>query len=457
MSDDGRPPFDAWSIPDGIHPPPPTELPDEALCYLPYGVEWVSGLLMRLERAREDLLARPATELAETLGRVGGRFADPSDPLRQTALDLLPVSAGLSAPMAAQVVDGMARDWSMTHLRLALEAEFGDPRVLDGFVPDGPREVRAYARSPALHVCAGTVPGVTVTSMLRALMVKSAVLVKPGLGDHVLPVLFREGLAELDPSLAAACAVLYWPGREMNEIPPPVRSLVVYGDDSTISSLRQRAPASVRFVGYPHRLSFGLLGRDWLDRSDAAESVARTASLYERRGCVSPHHFYVEERKVGDALKLGQAVATALGKLGEVLPPPPTGVGDAALQRQWIQTLRMTQATDPNFRVFETSAHGVVVVGHPTQQVVPPGRVVVLRPVADLVDAVAEIETYGPHVQSVALEVDEERRGWLSEALVRAGSLRITTVDRLPWPPAWWHHDGRGGLAPLVDIVDREL
>ena len=449
--------FDAWSIPGDSEPPAPRDLPESALRYLPYRVDWASALLQRLEAAREDLLARPATEIAETLGRVGGRFADPEDPLRRTALALLPASAGLSPAMAQQVVDGMARDWSMTHLRLSLEAEFGDPRVLDGFVPDGPREVRAYARSPALHVGAGTVPGVTVTSLLRGLLVKSAVLLKPGLGDHVLPVLFREGLHELDPALAAACAVLYWPGREMEDIPPSVRSLVVYGDDTTISTLRSAAPASARFVGYPHRLSFALLGREWLSRTGAAESVARTASMYERRGCVSPRHFYVEEREVGDALALGQAVARALGELGEALPPPAVAVEDAALQRQWIQTLRMTRAADPGFRVFETSAHGVVVVGHPSEDVIPPGRVVVLRPVADLVDAVAEIETYGPHVQSVALEVGEERRGWLSEALVRAGALRITTVDRLPWPPAWWHHDGRGGLAPLVDVIDREL
>lgn len=456
--------FDAWSVPDGIDVPPPTEPSGKTasgaggltIRHLPHDPAWVDDLLLRLEFAREELLARPSTEIAEVLGRVGNRFADPEDPLRARALELLPDSAGLSRPMAEAVLDGMAKDWSMTRLRMVLEAEFGDPRILDGFVPDGPRQVRAFARSPALHVGAGTVPGVTVTSMIRALLVKGAVLVKPGMGDHVLPVLFREALAELDPALAQACAVVYWPGNKITHMPAGVRALVLYGDDSTIAEVRSQVPVSTRVVAYPHRVSFALIGRDQLELGEMPAAVARAVTLYERRGCVSPHQFYVEEKEAGDARGFGRLVARALTELGETLPPPASSLGDAAIYRQWVTTLRMTQAGGSNLEIFDTATHGVVVVGDPGSDVLPPGRVVLLRPVADLVNAIEDIDHYGPQVQSVALDVEESRRGWLSEALVRAGALRITTLDRLPWPPAWWHHDGQGGLAPLVDLIDRE-
>ncbi len=448
--------FDAWSVPSGAELFSPSTLPEQHLRIVPYSVEWGRALIERLEEARQDILDRPATEIAETLGRVASRFGDPSDLLRARALRLLPRSAGLSPQMAEAVLDGMARDWDMTHLLMTVEAEFGDPRVLDEFVPDGPRDVRAYARSPALHIGAGTVPGVTVTSLIRGLLVKSALLVKPGLGDIVLPVLFREALAEHDPELAAVCAVVYWPGHDIEQLPEHVRCVVVYGDDSTVAAVGNVTPVGTRVVAYPHRLSFGLIGNGVLERGDLASTIARSVALFERRGCVSPHRFYVEQLAPGEVVALGRRVARALDAIDRELPGPPQGVQDAAVLRQWIHTLRMTQASQNDVHVFETGTQSVCVVGRPPMDVAPPGRVVSLQPVDHLGTAVRELEHYRPHVQSVALEVDGSRRAELQEALVRAGALRITTLEQLPWPPAWWHHDGRGGLRPLVDLIDRE-
>jgi hypothetical protein len=36
----------------------------------------------------------------------------------------------------------------------------------------------------------------------------------------------------------------------------------------------------------------------------------------------------------------------------------------------------------------------------------------------------------------------------------RAG--RVTTLQRMAWPPAWWHHDGGDPLRTLIRWVDWE-
>ena len=170
-------------------------------------------LLEVLREAGARLADVPVRDLVTCVGRVADRFLDSSDPIRHRAIDLLVPTAGLSKEMASEILTGMARDWTAERLTELLRRELQGPGVLDGFCRlDEGRSVRAKGPLLTFHVGAGTVPGVSVTSMIRALLVKSAVLLKPGLGDVVLPVLFAEALAEEAPELSDALAVTYWPG-----------------------------------------------------------------------------------------------------------------------------------------------------------------------------------------------------------------------------------------------------
>ncbi len=63
------------------------------------------------------------------------------------------------------------------------------------------------------HLGAGSVPGVATTSLIRGLLVRSAVLLKPGLGDIPLPLFFARGLEEEDPELARSLAVAVLAGK----------------------------------------------------------------------------------------------------------------------------------------------------------------------------------------------------------------------------------------------------
>ena len=53
------------------------------------------------------------------------------------------------------------------------------------------------------------------------------------------------------------------------------------------------------------------------------------------------------------------------------------------------------------------------------------------------------------------LEVGDALEG-LAEALAREGAVRVVPLEKMPWPPAWWHHDGEGPLRALVRWTDLE-
>lgn len=432
-----------------------------------------AGAAREIERAlrkarAEHLVGRGTESIARVLGRVGSRFLDAGDPLRKRALEVLPSTAGISEPMAREVVDGMARDWIPDRLLTLLHAEFdGDPSVLDGFRRSERMgaEVRAVGPELCFQVCAGTVPGVSVTAMIRGLLVKSAVVLKPGRDDTVLPVLFARGLAEEDPELAASVAVLYWPGgREAVEqaFLDAAEAVVVYGSDDTVRSLRDRTPVTSTFVAYHHRVSAGLVGRSGLaDSRSAAETADRAAlstAIFDQRGCVSPHVLYVERGGGVAPSAWADELARALRELETRLPSGPLRPDEASEIQQLRGTAELRAAAGEGVRVLHGGRDPWTVLVEEESGFRPSclGRVIRVRPVDDLTAAVDELTELGRFLQTVALDGVGARREGLAERLARIGAVRITTLERAPWPPAWWHHDGAGALRALVRWVDLE-
>lgn len=424
-------------------------------------------LVQSLRGSAESLRARPWREIVEVLGRVGERFLDPADPLRRRAEELIPDDAGVSAPMARSVVEGMARDWTGERLEALVRADFPDPGVLDGFRP-GPGGSRVRALGPALtlHVGAGSVPGVTATSMVRSLLVKSPALVKPGEGDRVLPRLFARGIGEEDEALARSMAVVYWPGGEGEAVEEEALSLaeqvVVYGGNEAVRSLRRRLPPWVPLVAYHHRVSVGMVGRERLGAGgpsrSLAESAARAVALFDQRGCVSPHVIWVEEGGETGPADWAGLLADALEGLEGELPSGPPSPETASEVQQLRGAVEMRGAAGGADRVFGGRSGSWTVVFEEDPGFVPSclGRTVRVKPVGSLEEVPRLLAPFGEVLQTAAVERKEEGRPGLAEALARVGVTRITTFPDQPWPPPWWRHDGRGPLDVLVRWVSLE-
>ncbi len=426
-------------------------------------------LLERLRKARTALSLRPALEIAKSLGEVGRRFGEPSDPIRDEAEHRLPAEAGLSGPMAAAIIDGMARDWMPEPLECLLRTDFPDPAVLDGFRPNGVGGLStAVGGSLALHVGAGNVPGVGVTSVIRSLLVKCPVLLKPGRSDLTLPCLFARALAESDPGLAEAVAVVYWPRGDGGELEDQAiceaDRVVAYGGGELVDALRQRLPPTTPLVAYHHRLSVGAVAREHLQETASAEAVARNAafsvSAFDQRGCVSPQVIWVEEGAPITPVAWAQLLACQLDELAPRLPAGPRDmVSSAALQQQkGASDLKRAAGTED--RVFTGPSGSATVIFDPEPHSVPllsdVGRVALIRPVDDLTRLP---ELLGPTrrvLQTLAIAVSEPRRSELASLLVDSGISRICSFEDQPWPPAWWRHDGTEPLRALVHwmVVD---
>lgn len=402
-------------------------------------------------------------EVVTAIGHAAARLLDPDDALRIEAEEWLPAEAGLSLPMARLVLERMAADWSADASKRLLQAEFADPGVLEGFRPGAAGgQVRAMGDEVAFHVGAGTVPGVGATSIVRSLLVRTPVLLKPGRGDVILPVLLARAVAAETPVLGGAIAVAYWPGGSG----PPLETralagadrVVVYGGTDTVEAIRARLPAGTPMVSYPHRISAGAVGRELLVDEAEARRVARDAAeavaAYDQRGCVSPHLVWIEEGAPVAPARWAELLAEELDALEERLPPGPVDHAVAARVQQLRGAARMRAAADPRVRVL-TPGHGetswtVLVETGGELEAGCTGRLVRVRPIPELERLPELLAPWRPLLQSMGLAAERERRTRLALRLSDAGVSRVTSFQRQPWPTPWWTHDGQGPLRILV-------
>lgn len=422
-----------------------------------------------LTAARDRHLAhRPVAEIVGVIDAVAQRLLDPADPLRKAAERALPAVTAYSPPMIRLVLDRMAADWRAPRLRELLRAEFGDPRVLDGFRPAARSNGMQAAFGPrlAVHVFSGNVPGVAVTSIVRSLLLKAATLGKAAVGEPLLAALFARGVAEADAELGECLAVTYWPGGDEameRAALDAADAVVVYGGTDAVASIRARTPVTARFLGYGPKVSFGVVGRGALLGDDAAREAARGAALdastFDQQGCVSPHLFYVEEGGAvspdGWAALLAEEMAVVEGEL----PRGTLAPGESSAIRQLRAEAEFSEAGGSGVRLHasaEGTAWTVVFDPKPDFTASCLNRVIRVKPVASLADISGLVERFAPVLQTVGVAADADATRILAEALARVGASRFTTFGQMAWPPPWWHHDGRPPLRELARWADIE-
>jgi hypothetical protein len=400
-------------------------------------------------------------EIVAKIDAAAARFADPEDELYQQAQTLVTAATGYSAPMTRLVLDRMTPDWRADALEQILRSELETPDVLDRFAEVGDnRRTRAYGPRLGFHVFAGNVPGVAVTSLVRSLLVKAPVLGKLASDQPILPVLFARALASVDPELARAMGVTYWPGGSEDAEWRALQSsdlVVVYGGNDAVASYRARVPQGQLIVHGP-RFSAGLIAREALvDQPELPQHLAQAVAAFDQHGCVSPHSVWIEDSDGFETDTFAEELADAFRAVEEALPRGRISPSEASAIQQERGVAEM-RGYDGAVRVLAPSgtAWTVIVDYEPVFRPSCLNRFIRIHPIPDLHQAVHLLAPVADRLQSVAIAAPDEERTRLADALARTGATRITTFERLPWPPPHWHHDGRGVLKELLRWVDLE-
>lgn len=435
--------------------------------------EQLGRVFDRLAAARQDYLARATTrDLIELLDAARDRWLDHGDRWRALAERQLPAVTGYTLAMVRRGLDDYLSGFKRDNLKALVRAELGDLDVLDGYRERRivPGKSRAFGPEITTHVFSGNVPGLPAQSLAMALLLKSASFGKLAAGEPLFAGLFARSLIDLEPRLAGCFALTWWPGGaapELEEVAcTRATAVIAYGGEEAVRAIGRRIPAGARFLGYGHKLSFGLIGREALvDERHARRLAARAAydvAKFDQQGCVSPHLFYVEEGEAVTPRAWAALLADELARLGRNLPrgrlAPSESAAVAAFRRE--ADFRASLAPDATalFPAGPAGASEATVVYDADPAFAPSclNRTVLVKPVADAGAVVDLIRPARAFLQTAALALDPARRDALADRLGAVGVTRICPVGKMPDPDFAWHHDGRFNLLDLVTWTDLE-
>ena len=377
------------------------------------------------ERHAQTLAGMPQDSVVAALAELGRRWRDPAYPPRceagtwQKPFPFAMVQVSLDALLASLTPE---RLWAL------LESES---------VPDAPGH-------PVIgHVTAGNTPLLAWVSVIRALLVRSASLVKlPSNASARWAYAFQRSLQEVAPELAACVYLAEWPGgtSELDAALCTQSDLVMaHGGDPALRDLRALCPKETPFVGYGHRVSLGVLLPN-ADRQEAARGFAKDILLYDQGGCLSPQSIFV----VGDGNKVrafSSLLAEALTTASQQYPlPVRAGRASAA-----VAEARALAWMEEGSAIWEDPARRWTVIAR-TQSAFaasPTFGVVSVQPLTALEDLPKAVSLVADRLQGCAA-AGEVQDGYLPGVsyLCRPGEMQA--------PPLSWRQDGRDVLRVLL-------
>ena len=329
---------------------------------------------------------------------------------------------------------------------LALVAsELGHAAVLEEFVLQGRRHLRAVAPRRILHVLSGNTPAAALQTILRGLL----------LGSENLCKLPAGGIPEVTAFRALLPRALGERLHLSQDLPSPwleaANAAVIFGRDETVAALRAMLPPGIPVIVHGHRISLAVVRDDPAFRS--VHGAARDVSVFDQQGCLSPHVIFVRESDSLTASGYAQCLASAMARFEKHTPRGTLAPSEANSIRTLREETAFRAANGEPLETLasENTAWTVIVDRTADMPFSPLNRVIFVKPLP--VNLAPMLAPHRAHLSTCGIWPVSAANRDFAAAL---GFTRICPIGKMQSPPPDWHHDGQQVLAPLVRWVDCE-
>ena len=430
----------------------------------------ITDACQTLKQNRAKFLARETTdELVQILADLAREWLDPNFLYRKFVLEKGPAQTGFSPQTLAHGLDQFFGQITPEGLNALIVQDLGSTRRLDDFVAtDAERKQNrsSIARGPELlvHITGGVLPNPTLTSLIFGVLVRSAQFVKCATGTSFVPRIFAHSLYSVHPKLGACIEIAEWKGGNAaleTALFAETNCLIATGSDETLTEIRARLPAHIRFVPYGHKLSFAYVTREALEKPDKLPGLlVDDVTSWNQLGCLSPHAVWVETGGPIDSDQVASQLANEL-QLREQNEPRgsvPPEVAAAIASRRMVYQVRA--ASDGSTKIWASENSTAWTVVHDTSSEFPVSclnRFIHVRPVENLNQFLRNLEVLRDKISTVGLAAPTVRIQELAARFVEIGVTRVCRVGQMQNPPLSWRHDGRPSLGDLVTWTDIEF
>ncbi len=218
------------------------------------------------------------------------------------------------------------------NLRRIVEVNLGNMKILDDFIGDGRKRLRAFPRGIVCHWIAGNIPTLSLFSLFQSILCKNGNILRiPEVSlPAVLPILrlfsTMEGSDITGAQLLQSVVVVYFPSDDLKanaQLSMVADARVVWGGKEAVDAI----------TGLPHlthcedivfgpKYSFTVLDKEILQSENLAKHIRYLASdifLFEQTACSSPHVVFLEADQ-DRILAVGELLAKEFQRLSRSMP-----------------------------------------------------------------------------------------------------------------------------------------
>jgi long-chain-fatty-acyl-CoA reductase len=394
----------------------------------------------------ESLHKLSINDIISFYSKVGELWGLPQNEKREELVDLTSRVTGYSKEMVELGMKQICGILTKEYLEATLQSDLGDKRLMDEWVTRAESVVHCQPRGKMLHILAGNVPAVAITSIVRGSLTKNANIIKMSDRDVITASYFAQSFHDVDPEhpVTKTTSVLYWPHTNheiFGEIISLVNAVSVWGEYEAIHETRKNTPQGVELLEFGPRRGLQLIGEDaFQDLEKATKNAAHDLTFYDQEACFSPQIAFVE----GDAERYAESLAKSLEEENARLPK---GYSDPKFHAN-ITNARIYSKFRGHKVHSSAKTEWTIILANkmedfPTH---PLGRTIFIIPVRDLAESIKHI---GPETQVVAIE-PYSRAADLKERLTLKGVDRITRLGKMGY---FALGSPQEGMYPLSRVV----
>ncbi len=265
-----------------------------------------STLASAAARLRESLRQTiPRDRIAAALAMTCERWRERSFEARRETLSMAARAWGFSPALLDESLDALLKPFHPAAFD-KLAAKLAENPATD---------------SPLLgFIMPGNVIGAGLHEVCQALLGGAALVLKTSSDERRFFAAWVRTLREIDPQAGSRIVVLNWSRADIGPTAAMKRAcdrVVAFGADESIAALGVDAD----IIAFGSRASGALVAPD-RDQSATADAIARDIGLFEQRGCLSPHHVFVDGSLGGPARDFAAELAASLDRFALRFPPP---------------------------------------------------------------------------------------------------------------------------------------
>ena len=304
-----------------------------------------------------------------------------------------------------------------------------------------------------LHIAAGNVDGLPAYSVIEGLLAGNINLLKLPSADRGASILVLRELVTIEPRLRDFVYVFDVPSNDATSLAALARAadgVVVWGGDEAVRAARGLAQPDTKIISWGHKLSFAYAEPDAPD--DELRALARHVCETRQLLCSSCQGIFCDTEEMNTVNALAERFFALLREENARAQSAPLPLRAKAALQMYCGQLEPPAG---GRRVLRADGVGVITAPDSRLELSPLAGNCWVKPLPRA-RIVAELKPYKGYLQTAGLLCGRRDRPALSEALTRAGVVRVTRAHTMSRTLPGEAHDGAYALHEYTRVVEWE-